>query len=148
MLSGEGADQFAREHGLEQVPNAYFATRSAAASWRNCKPKKVSALDVEYKYGTVGAVAVDADGHVAAATSTGGMTGKRWGRIGNSPMIGAGTYADDRAAPSRRPGAGEYFIRAGVAHEICARMRLTKATARKPPTRSSPMSRRSAATAA
>jgi beta-aspartyl-peptidase (threonine type) len=72
----------------------------------------------------VGAVALDTHGHVAAATSTGGMTGKRWGRIGDSPVIGAGTYADDRACAVSATGHGEYFIRAGVAHEICARMRL------------------------
>jgi len=75
------------------------------------------------KYGTVGAVARDRSGHVAAATSTGGITGKRWGRIGDSPLIGAGTYADDRAGAVSATGSGEFFIRAGAAHEICARMR-------------------------
>ena len=75
-------------------------------------------------------------GHVAAATSTGGMTGKRWGRIGDSPIIGAGTYADDRACAVSATGSGEYFIRVGVAHEICARMRLDEARRRRPrPTR-------------
>ncbi|MEO6388785.1 MAG: isoaspartyl peptidase/L-asparaginase, partial [Croceibacterium sp.] len=74
--------------------------------------------------GTVGAVAVDGAGHVAAATSTGGLTGKRWGRIGDSPVIGAGNYADDRACAVSATGSGEFFIRAGVAHEIGARMRL------------------------
>ena len=88
------------------------------------KSKNLSALEVEYKYGTVGAVALDAHGQVAAATSTGGMTGKRWGRIGDSPLIGAGTYADDRGCAVSGTGWGEYFIRASVAHEICARMRL------------------------
>ena len=81
-------------------------------------------FDAELKYGTIGAVAVDAAGHVAAATSTGGLTGKRWGRIGDSPLIGAGTFADDRSGAVSATGAGEYFIRAGVAHEICARMRM------------------------
>jgi beta-aspartyl-peptidase (threonine type) len=76
------------------------------------------------KYGTVGAVAVDAAGHVAAATSTGGLTAKRWGRIGDSPLIGAGTYADDRAAAISCTGSGEHFIRLGLAHELCARLRL------------------------
>ena len=70
------------------------------------------------------AVALDQKGHLAAATSTGGLTGKRWGRIGDSPVIGAGNYADDRACAVSATGAGEFFIRAGVAHEICARMRL------------------------
>ena len=77
------------------------------------------------KYGTVGAVARDRAGHVAAATSTGGVTGKRWGRVGDSPLIGAGTYADDRACAVSATGAGEFFIREGVAHEICARVRFT-----------------------
>jgi beta-aspartyl-peptidase (threonine type) len=76
------------------------------------------------KYGTVGAVALDARGHVAAGTSTGGVTGQRWGRIGDSPLIGAGNYADDRAGAISATGSGEYFIRVGVAHEICARMRM------------------------
>jgi L-asparaginase / beta-aspartyl-peptidase len=76
------------------------------------------------QYGTVGAVAMDAEGHVAAATSTGGLTGKRWGRIGDAPIIGAGTYADDRACAVSATGAGEFFIREGVTHEICARVRF------------------------
>src|SRR4051812_30639747 len=76
------------------------------------------------KYGTVGAVALDTHGHCAAATSTGGLTGKRWGRIGDAPIIGAGTYADDRACAVSATGAGEFFIREGVTHEICARIRL------------------------
>ena len=82
------------------------------------------AFDAEVKYGTVGAVARDQAGHLAAATSTGGLTGKRPGRVGDSPIIGAGTYADDRACAISATGSGEYFIREGVAHEICARIRL------------------------
>jgi beta-aspartyl-peptidase (threonine type) len=74
-------------------------------------------------------VALDTHGHVAAATSTGGMTGKRWGRIGDSPIIGAGTYADDRACAVSATGWGEFFIRVGVTHEICARVRLRGVTA-------------------
>jgi len=81
-------------------------------------------FDSAMKYGTVGAVAVDGTSHVAAATSTGGLTGKKWGRVGDSPLIGAGTYADDRAAAVSCTGSGEVFIRLGVAHEICARVRL------------------------
>jgi beta-aspartyl-peptidase (threonine type) len=76
------------------------------------------------KYGTIGAVAVDVNGHVAAATSTGGLTAKRWGRIGDSPLIGAGTYADDRSAAISTTGSGEYFIRAVAAHEVAARVRI------------------------
>ena len=124
FLSREGADQFSREQGLEQVPRDYFETPLRRRQLEEFKSKKVGALDIEYKFGTVGAVAVDSNGHVAAATSTGGMTGKRWGRIGDSPIIGAGTYADDRGCAVSGTGWGEFFIRVGVAHEICARMRL------------------------
>ena len=124
ILSREGADQFSREQALEQVDPDWFATPER---WRQLDELKSRALgwyDVDLKYGTVGAVAVDAHGHVAAATSTGGLTGKRWGRIGDSPIIGAGTYADDRACAVSATGAGEFFIRLGVAHEICARVRF------------------------
>ena len=124
FLSREGADQFSREQGLEQVPNDYFATPERRRQLEELKARKVSYFDVDLKYGTVGAVALDEHGHVAAATSTGGLTGKRWGRIGDSPIIGAGTYADDRACAVSATGAGEFFIRAGAAHEICARIRL------------------------
>jgi L-asparaginase / beta-aspartyl-peptidase len=124
MLGGEGADQFSVEHGLEQVDPSWFATPQRLADLRELKAAGSDGYDVDLKYGTVGAVAVDAHGHVAAATSTGGITGKRWGRIGDSPMIGAGTYADDRACAVSATGAGEFFIREGVAHQICARVRL------------------------
>ena len=123
LLAGKGADLFSKEQGLEQVANEYFSTPDRRRQLEEMKAKQVSALDVEYKYGTVGAVALDAHGHVAAATSTGGTTGKRWGRVGDSPLIGAGTYADDRACAVSATGHGEYFIRAAVAHEICARVR-------------------------
>src|SRR3546814_9862499 len=76
------------------------------------------------KYGTVGAVARDAHGHVAAATSTGGVTGERWGRVGDSPIVGAGTWADVRACAVSCTGAGEFFLRVGVAHEIAAHLGL------------------------
>lgn len=124
FLSREGADEFSRRQGLEQVPRDYFETDERRRQLEVFKTEKVSALDIEYKFGTVGAVALDSSGHVAAATSTGGMTGKRWGRIGDSPIIGAGTYADDRGCAVSGTGWGEYFIRVGVAHEICARMRM------------------------
>jgi len=124
FLSGAGADEFSRENGLEQVDPDWFATPERWRQLQELKAKKLGWYDVDLKYGTVGAVAVDSAGHVAAGTSTGGLTGKRWGRIGDSPMIGAGTYADDRACAVSATGAGEFFIRAGVAHEICARMRL------------------------
>ena len=131
FLSREGADQFSREQKLEQAPPEYFATPERRKQLEELKTKKLSAMEVEYKYGTVGAVALDAKGHVAAATSTGGMTGKKWARIGDSPVIGAGTYADDRACAVSATGWGEYFIRAAVAHEICARMRLAGETGQK-----------------
>jgi len=124
FLAGPGADVFARERGLPQVPNAYFITPDRRQQLVDMKARKLSAADVEFKHGTVGAVALDSAGHVAAATSTGGTTGKRWDRIGDSPVIGAGTYADDRACAVSSTGAGEYFIRVGVAHEICARIRM------------------------
>jgi L-asparaginase / beta-aspartyl-peptidase len=124
MLSREGADQFSREQGLDQVAPDYFATPERWRQLEELKAKKLGWYDIDMKYGTVGAVAVDKDGNVAAATSTGGLTGKRWGRIGDSPVIGAGNYADNRACAVSATGAGEFFIRLGVAHEICARMRM------------------------
>ncbi|HUQ14074.1 MAG TPA: isoaspartyl peptidase/L-asparaginase [Novosphingobium sp.] len=129
FLAGAGADEFSRENGLEQVDPDWFATPERRRQLEELKAKKLGWYDVDLKYGTVGAVALDQAGHVAAGTSTGGMTGKRWGRIGDSPVIGAGNYADDRACAVSATGAGEFFIRAGVAHEICARMRLKRESA-------------------
>ena len=123
FLSREGADQFSREEDLEQVGPEWFATPERRRQLEIMRQGD-HYFDAELKYGTVGAVAVDSEGHVAAATSTGGLTGKRWARIGDTPIIGAGTYADDRAGAVSATGAGEYFIRAGAAHEICARMRM------------------------
>ncbi|MCW3846222.1 isoaspartyl peptidase/L-asparaginase [Sphingomonas sp. LB-2] len=130
MLSGAGADQFAREHGLEQVDNSFFGTPERRRQLEVLKSQQSNWFDVDLKYGTVGAVAMDMHGNVAAATSTGGLTGKRWGRIGDSPIIGAGTYADNRACAISATGAGEFFIREGVAHEICARIRFKGETAK------------------
>jgi L-asparaginase / beta-aspartyl-peptidase len=125
FLSREGADQFSREQGLPQEPPSYFETPERRRQLEELRSRPAAEhFDVHLKYGTVGAVALDSHGHVAAATSTGGLTGKRWGRIGDSPIIGAGTYADDRGCAVSATGAGEYFIRVGVAHEICAQMRL------------------------
>ena len=124
LLSGAGADAFSIAHGLPQARADWFVLPERAAQLVELKARG-GKFDVEMKYGTVGAVACDAHGHIAAATSTGGVTGKRWGRIGDSPLIGAGTYADDRAGAVSATGSGEFFIRAGVAHEICARVRLT-----------------------
>lgn len=124
LLAGKGADTFSVEQGLEQAGPEWFATPERRRQLDEMKARKVGWFDVDMKYGTVGAVARDAAGHVAAATSTGGVTGKRWGRIGDSPLIGAGTYADDRACAVSATGSGEFFIREGVAHEICARVRF------------------------
>ena len=124
LLSFEGADEFAREHGLEQVDNHWFATDERRRQLDELLAHGGDGFDADVKYGTIGAVAVDAHGHVAAATSTGGLTAKRWGRIGDSPLIGAGTYADDRSAAVSATGSGEFFIRAAAAHEVGARIRL------------------------
>lgn len=124
FLAGSGADGFAREHGIEAADPDWFETAERRRQLDEILMRPDSSFDSAMKYGTVGAVAVDAQGHVAAATSTGGLTGKKWGRVGDAPLIGAGTYADDRAAAVSCTGSGEYFIRLGVAHEICARIRL------------------------
>jgi beta-aspartyl-peptidase (threonine type) len=122
FLSGKGADQFAREHGFEQVGNEWFEVPERRRQLEELMAE--GGFDDEVKYGTVGAVAVDVDGHVAVATSTGGLTAKRWGRVGDSPLIGAGTYADDRSAAVSATGSGEYFIRAVAAHQLAERIRL------------------------
>lgn len=122
FLSYEGADRLAREAGLEQVENNWFMTGERRRQLDELLAK--GGFDAEVKYGTVGAVAVDASGHVAAATSTGGLTAKQWGRIGDSPLIGAGTYADDRACAVSATGSGEYFIRAVAGHQLAERIRL------------------------
>lgn len=124
LMSNDGADDFAREAGLEQVPNRWFVTAERRRQLDELLARGSGAFDADIKYGTIGAVAVDMAGHVAAATSTGGLTAKRWGRIGDSPLIGAGTYADDRAGAVSATGLGEIFIRASAAHELCARIRL------------------------
>jgi len=124
LLAGAGAERFAREHGFEPVDPAWFETSERRRQLEEFQARKGDWFDSSVKYGTVGAVARDAHGHLAAATSTGGLTGKRWGRIGDSPLIGAGTYADDRACAVSATGAGEYFIRVGVAKAIAERMRL------------------------
>jgi L-asparaginase / beta-aspartyl-peptidase len=127
FLSREGADQFSSEQGLPQAPPDYFETAERRRQLEELLARpEAEQFDVHLKYGTVGAVASDGKGHVAAATSTGGLTGKRWGRIGDSPILGAGTYADDRGCAVSATGAGEYFIRVGVAHAISDAVRFGK----------------------
>ncbi|HKU91980.1 MAG TPA: isoaspartyl peptidase/L-asparaginase [Sphingomicrobium sp.] len=122
FLAGTAADRFAASAGLEQVANDFFILPERRRQLDEALAAGSAADPI--KYGTIGAVAVDMDGNVAAATSTGGITAKRWGRVGDSPLIGAGTYADNRAAAVSATGSGEYFIRAVAAHEVAARIRL------------------------
>jgi len=124
LLAGAAAESFAREMKLAQVDPSWFHTPMRRRQLDELRRSGLASFDVGMKYGTVGAVARDGQGHVAAATSTGGVTGKRPGRVGDTPVIGAGTYADDRAAAISATGSGEHFIRAVAAHEICARIRL------------------------
>ena len=124
MLAGEGADAFARAKGLEQVDPSYFETPMRREQLKKALERDTVVLDHggSDKFGTVGAVAVDQQGHLAAGTSTGGMTNKRWGRVGDSPIVGAGTYADDESCAVSATGHGEFFIREAAAHSVCARM--------------------------
>ena len=127
MLSGDGADEFAKQQNLELVDNSYFDTDYRYQQWQAINHKKDVSLSedllkTDSKFGTVGAVAIDHNGTIAAGTSTGGMTNKAFGRIGDSPIIGAGTYADNRSCGISATGHGEFFIRYAVAHDICARV--------------------------
>ena len=126
MLAGSGAEHFADTRPeIERVDPTYFDTEHRLEQLRQAQEeeRKTASSDLKGKYfGTVGAVALDKSGHVAAGTSTGGMTNKRWSRIGDSPIIGAGTYANEQCGVSGT-GWGEYFIRAAVAHDICARVK-------------------------
>ncbi len=124
LLSGTGAEAFARGQDLAIAEPGWFATAERRRQLDELRARNADAFDIDMKYGTVGAVARDRNGHLAAATSTGGVTGKRWGRIGDSPLIGAGTHADDRSSAVSCTGSGEFFIRIGVGHEIAARIRL------------------------
>lgn len=128
MLAEEGAEEFAIQQGLEIVPNSLFHTdrrrRALESAQERERELQGSAGYVPEQWqmtGTVGAVALDNTGHLAAGTSTGGMTNKRWGRIGDSPIIGAGTFANDATCGVSSTGHGEFFIRLAVAHDIHAR---------------------------
>ena len=135
MLSGEGASKFAKEQGLEIVDPSYFYTENRFQSLQRIKDREKTELDhddkkaafydatiKDSKYGTVGCVALDKHGNIAAGTSTGGMTNKRWGRIGDAPIIGSGTYANNKTCGVSSTGWGEYFIRNQVAYDISAQM--------------------------
>lgn len=135
MLSGKGADAFAAEQGLDIVDPSYFYTESRFNSLKRAKERDEIELDHDdkkaafynaeinnFKFGTVGCAALDKNGNLAAGTSTGGMTNKRWGRVGDAPIIGSGTYANNTTCAISSTGWGEYFIRAQVAHDISALM--------------------------
>jgi len=130
MLIGEGAESFAREQGIDFEDDDYFDTDERwqqllkARAAENPQAHSVSESPDRW-LSTVGAVALDAAGNLAAATATGGTTNKRWGRVGDSPIIGAGTYADNRSCAISATGHGEYFIRATVARDICARVQFS-----------------------
>ena len=136
LLSGDGAEQFARNHGFEAMPPGYFHTDHRLAQLHQLQNEAsvsmqmdhAAPLDETRKFGTVGAVALDSAGHLASAVSTGGMTNKHPGRIGDSPLVGAGIYANDQSCAVSATGSGEYFIRACVAHDIHARMAYGGAT--------------------
>lgn len=134
LLSGAGADSFAKEKGLEIMDPSYFYTERRFQSLQKIKEKEKTQLDHDEKtafydvdiknskFGTVGCVALDKNGNITAGTSTGGMTNKRWNRIGDSPIIGAGTYANNATCGVSSTGWGEYFIRGVVAHDIAAQI--------------------------
>ncbi|MBN8571855.1 MAG: isoaspartyl peptidase/L-asparaginase [Ignavibacteria bacterium] len=130
MLSGKGAEQFAKEQGLEMESDEYFFTQRRFDQLQKAKESGKAYLDHttdfkggQKKFGTVGAVALDGDGNLAAATSTGGLTNKKYGRIGDTPIIGAGTYAENGVAAVSCTGDGEFFIRQSVAYDLIALMK-------------------------
>lgn len=133
MMSGKGAEKFSEQQGLEIVEPEYFQTEHRKAQLERAKKREEIKLDHDgdqgflledndFKYGTVGVAVLDKYGNLAAGTSTGGMTNKRWGRVGDSPIIGAGTYANNKTCAVSCTGHGEFFIRWAVAHDISAMM--------------------------
>jgi beta-aspartyl-peptidase (threonine type) len=133
LLAGAGAERFAQAQGLELVGPEYFYTAERWEQLERARAADVVALDHDGaaalpRFGTVGAVALDREGNLAAGTSTGGMTNKRWGRVGDSPLVGAGTYADNDTAAVSATGTGEHFIRAVAAYDVAARMKYAGAT--------------------
>jgi len=141
MLSGQGAEEFAKEQGIELIENNIFDTKHRYDALLKAKDKldkakattksyqaAHNALPNNFKMGTVGAVALDKNGNLAAGTSTGGMTAKRYGRVGDAPVIGAGTFAENESCAVSATGYGEYFIRYNVASDICARVKYQGST--------------------
>jgi beta-aspartyl-peptidase (threonine type) len=141
MLSGQGAEEFAKEQGIELIENNIFDTKYRYDALLKAKDKldkakattksyqaAHNALPDNFKMGTVGAVALDKNGNLAAGTSTGGMTAKRYGRVGDAPVIGAGTFAENESCAVSATGHGEYFIRYNVASDICARVKYQGST--------------------
>jgi beta-aspartyl-peptidase (threonine type) len=126
MLVGGGAEEFARTQGVEMVSNEYFRTPARQRQLERHLRGEITRENELQAFGTVGAVALDLSGNLAAATSTGGMTGKRWGRVGDSPIVGAGTYANNASCAVSATGHGEFFIRTVVAHDICAQVEYLK----------------------
>lgn len=134
MFAREGAEAFAKEQGIALVSPDYFYTENRMNALKKAQEREKIELDhdtntvfnnpttADYKFGTVGCVALDKDGNLASGTSTGGMTNKRWGRVGDSPIIGAGTYANNKTCAVSSTGWGEYFIRGVVAYDIAAMM--------------------------
>jgi beta-aspartyl-peptidase (threonine type) len=132
LLSGKGAEAFAQMEGCEVVENSYFDTEDRLKTLQRLKAKESQGFILkehpDYKYGTVGCVALDNNGNIVAGTSTGGMSNKKYNRIGDSPILGAGTYADNNTCGVSSTGHGEFFIRYAVAYDIAARMEYANNT--------------------
>lgn len=127
MLAGRGAEKFAKQNGIKFMPDAYFFTEHRYKQLLVAKQNKEILLDHDHrKFGTVGAVALDLDGNLAAATSTGGMTNKKFGRIGDTPIVGSGTWADNSSCAVSCTGSGEYFMRMNVAFHVACIMKYGK----------------------
>lgn len=138
LLAGEGAEEFARQQNVSMVEPSYFDTPGARKSWERYKQRKKKVgllklnpetkLDPAWNIGTVGCVALDSHGNLAAGTSTGGMTFKKFGRVGDSPVVGAGTYADNQTCAVSATGIGEQYIRNAVAYDVSAQMKYKNVT--------------------
>ena len=128
LLGGEGAERFGDAMGFERVENSYFTTELRRHHWETLQEDRDNALQFTnaFRFGTVGAVAMDREGNLASATSTGGITNKRWGRIGDTPVHGAGNYAANDSCAISCTGKGEYFMKHATGHDLAARMRYLK----------------------